>query len=128
MRKVITVLSIAIILLIVGCEKKSEGDSYYVKGIKAEQNMQYEMSISHFAKSLQFNREDAVTWYAKGRNHLLLSMQIALVDSVSDVQNVRIMGNMSKANECFKRAQQWGFRSSGEIDSLQIWLGDRFMQ
>jgi len=127
MKKMI-VLIILVFLIIMGCEKKNEGDNYYVQGIKAEQNMQYETSISLFAKSLQFNREDAVTWYAKGRNHLLLAMQIALVDSVSDVQNVRILGNMSKATECFKRAHQWGFHSSAEVDSLQIWLGKKFFQ
>ncbi|MCF7921004.1 MAG: hypothetical protein K9N06_13980 [Candidatus Cloacimonetes bacterium] len=122
MRRILISILVLLGLFMVGCKEQSEGDKYYIQGIKAEQNMQYETAISSFARSLQFNREDAVTWYAKGRCHLLLLMQMSLVDSVSAERDVKIMGNMNKARECFKRSDQWGFQTSSEVDSLQVWL------
>lgn len=109
-------------LFLLGCKETNESEKYKAAGIKAEQNMQYEEAISAYAKSLQFSREDAGTWYDKGRCHLLLAMQIALVDTVSVGRELKISGNMNTARECFKRSEQWGLQSSSAVDSLQVWL------
>jgi len=66
-KNVILILVIGIVLL-AGCQKPDETEGYYIKGLKAEQDMQYEMAIAHYAKALTFNRQDALTWYAKGEN------------------------------------------------------------
>jgi len=110
------------IVLFAGCQKPDETEGYYIKGLKAEQDMQYEMAIANYAKALTFNRQDALTWYAKGRTHMLLAMSDYFMLEPSDEVTTGIKGNLSKAQSCFSRAQQWGYTSSIEVDTLQVKL------
>lgn len=125
MRKVFILLLIAAGFIFNGCKEVEDSERFYLEGIKAEHNMDYDKAIGLYAKSLQYNREDPITWYAKGRCHLLLTMQTALVDSADSQREIKLMGNLSKAGDCFKRSRQWGYRPSSEVDSLKIWLNRR---
>lgn len=126
-KNVILILVIGIVLL-AGCQKPDETEGYYIKGLKAEQDMQYEMAIAHYAKALTFNRQDALTWYAKGRTHMLLAMSDYFMNESSDETTTHIKGNLSKAQDCFRRAQQWGYTSSIEVDTLQVKLQEEMLK
>ena len=126
-KNVILILVIGIVLL-VGCQKNDETAGYYIKGVKAEHDMQYEEAIAYYARALTFNRQDALTWYAKGRSHLLLAMSEYFMQEPSDATTTQIKGNLSKAQDCFRRAQQWGYTASIEVDTLQVKLQEKMFK
>jgi tetratricopeptide (TPR) repeat protein len=127
MNKYAIMIVIVSIILLAGCQKTDETEGYYIRGMKAEQDMQYETAIAHYAKALTFNRQDALTWYAKGRSHLLLAMSDHFMNDDSDEKTMRIKGNLSKAQDCFRRAQQWGYTASIELDTLQVKLQENLI-
>ncbi|MCF7913300.1 MAG: hypothetical protein K9M99_12285 [Candidatus Cloacimonetes bacterium] len=127
MYKYVIMIVIVSIMLLAACQKTDETEGYYIRGMKAEQDMQYETAIAHYAKALTFNRQDALTWYAKGRSHLLLAMSDYFLNEANEERTMRIQGNLSKARDCFRRAQQWGYTSSAELDTLQVRLQEKFI-
>lgn len=110
------------IIVLTGCQKQDDSNRFYFEGIKAEQNMQYEAAIASYAKALTYNRQDATAWYAKGRTHLLMAMTDYFMQDPGDETTNHIKGNLSKAQDCFRRAQQWGYTASIEVDTLQVKL------
>lgn len=127
MNKNVILIVVLFIALLAGCHKAEESEGYYIRGMKAEQDMQYETAIAHYARALTFNRQDALTWYAKGRSHLLLAMSDYFMNETSNERTMRIKGNLSKAKDCFRRAQQWGYTASVELDTLQVKLQENLI-
>lgn len=125
--KLLILLIVTCLMLLSGCRETSENQEYYYSGIRAEHQMKYSQAIEHYAKALTYNRQDAVTWNAKGRCHLLLAMQSYFLEQESNVREVRIKGNLSKAQDCFRRALQWGYTPSADIDSLKVHLDNFFV-
>ncbi len=128
MNKIIILVLVTSILLLAGCKDTDENRQYFYKGFKAEEDMQYDIAISHYAKALSFDMQDAVSWYSKGRCHLLLAMTEYFMNEDTELRNGRIKGNLSKAQDCFRRAQQWGYRNSAEVDTLNIKLQETLIK
>jgi tetratricopeptide (TPR) repeat protein len=114
------------VLIFAGCRETDENREYYLRGLRAEQNMQYEDAITHYAKALTFDLQDELTWHAKGRCHLLLAMSSYFLFEESENRNLQIEGNLSKAGDCFRRAEQWGYTTSIKTDTLFIKLQEKF--
>ncbi len=128
MYKIIILSLIISILLLAGCKDPDENRQYYFKGFKAEQDMQYDTAISYYAKALSFDMQDAVSWHSKGRCHLLLVMTQYFMEEDTELRDGRIKGNLSKAQDCFRRAQQWGYNQSAKADTLNIKLQETLIK
>jgi tetratricopeptide (TPR) repeat protein len=126
MKKIMAGFFLAALLMTFGCREKDENREFYFRGVKAEHQMQYDKAIELYAKALTYNRQDAISWNAKGRCHLLLVMSSYFLAEDSSVREVRIKGNLSKAQDCFRRAQQWGYSNSAETDLLEATLQEFF--
>lgn len=126
MDKIIIILAILSIILLSGCHEPSENEQYYYRGVKAEHEMQYDVAIEHYAKALTFNRQDPHSWYAKGRCHLLLAVHSYFMEEPGNLREVRIQGNLTKADDCFRRAAQWGYPATASSDTLRVKLNDFF--
>jgi len=126
MKRILIISLIIIIFCLAACKKQSENEQYYFRGVKAERSMNYEGAIAHYAKALTFNRQDAISWFAKGRCHLLLAMSENFLLTNEEIKISRIKSNLSKADDCFRRAQQWGYRTTAESDTLYKKLQKKF--